>query len=112
MASPITNPKRTCAVDKQLRILVVSQQQEVMDRVSTILERDGYIVSGTTNGEIAIDLASTTDFDAMLIGEGMTEAEKSMLSGEVRRQHPSIVVVKTNAPESVLTLLNQQFRRR
>ena len=83
-----------------------------MDHVSTILERDGYIVSGTTNGEIAIDLASTTDFDAMLIGEGLTEAEKSMLSGEVRRQHPSIVVVKTNAPESVLTLLNQQFRRR
>ncbi len=83
-----------------------------MDRVSTILERDGYIVSGTTNDEIAIDLAYSAEFDAMLIGGGITEAEKSMLSGEVRRQNPSIVVVKADAPESVLTLLNQQFRGR
>ena len=99
-------------LDMQRRILLVSRQPEMMDKVTSILESDGYIVSGTSNDDIAVDLAASSEFDALLVGGGVSEKERAALTAEIRRYRPSIAVVRSNAPESVLTLLNQEFRVR
>ena len=80
-----------------------------MDRVTTTLEQDGYLVTGTLLDEVAIDLASSSEFDALLIGGGIAQSDRLKLKGDVLRLQPSIKVADARGPESVVTVLRQAF---
>lgn len=80
-----------------------------METIITTLEGNGYSVTGTLHDDIAVDLAASSDFDALLMG-GMAQKERSELRGEVLKKQPNIKVVHAEGPESVLTLLKQALR--
>ena len=97
-------------MDKYRRILVVERHQDVVDRVTSLLESNAYIVTSTTNDDVALDLAGSADFDALVIGSGMPHSDMAYLREEVRRRKPGIEIVVSHGPDSVLTLLRQAFK--
>jgi DNA-binding NtrC family response regulator len=97
-------------VDEQHRVLLVGRQKDVIEKVTQKLEGDGHIVSGTLNDDIAIDLAASNEFDALLLGGGMSQKERANLRGEVLRRLPSIKVIQVYAPESVIISMKQAFK--
>lgn len=96
-------------LEQQHRILVVGRRQEPVDAVNAVLEAGGYSVTATLHDDIAVDLAASSEFDALLT-DGMTRAERSSLRGEVLQKLPAIKIVQTEGVESVLTLMKQALR--
>ena len=89
------------------RILVVSRYRDTVDDVTRILEAVGCIVTGTSSDEVAVDLAGSSDYDALLIGDDVPQADGRYLAQEARNRTPSIAVITYRALESVLTQLQQ-----
>ena len=92
------------------RVLIVEREEDTMARTTRALEGDAYIVTGTLNDTVALDLAGSTDFDALLIGKGVSASDRRHLSTQVRKRQPTIPVVHVHDPTSVLIQLRQAFK--
>ena len=92
-----------------LRVLVVSRHPDQTDRIVSILESDGYVATGTSIDDVAIDLVASAPFDALLTADGVTAKEHSNLRGEALRRQPEIAVIRAGSPEAVLSLMRQEF---
>ena len=53
------------------RVLVVDPDSETMDKMTATLEGDAYIVTGTQSDGVALDLAQSSEFDALVISSGV-----------------------------------------
>ena len=89
------------------RILIVSRYSDTVDDVTRILEAVGCIVTGTSSDEVAVDLAGSSDYDALIIGDDVPDTVGRYLTHQARTRTPSIAVITCRAPESVLTQLQQ-----
>ena len=96
-------------MQQQRRVLVVGRSTEDLDTVTATLEGNGYSVTGTLHDDIAIDLAASSEFDALLTVD-MRQKERAELRGEVLKKQRKIKVVQAEGTESVLTLLKQALR--
>ena len=94
----------------QRRVLVVGRQQDETDRVTSVLEGNAFIVTSTLNDDVAIDLAASTGFDALVVGSGVSHVEFASLREDVLRRQPDIKVVEERGVDSVLTLLRQALK--
>ncbi len=93
----------------QHRVLLVGRNTDRVEAVTSRLEGSGYSVSGTLYDDIAVDLAASSEFDAILMAD-MTQRERTELRGQVLKKQPKIKIVQAEGPESVLTLLKQALR--
>ena len=93
------------------RILVVDRRQDDLDSVVALLETNGCIVSGTLNAAVAVDLVSSTTFDAMVVGSAVPQADFASLREDVLRRQPDLRIVESRGTQSVLTLVRQAFAR-
>ena len=89
------------------RILIIGRYQDTMEAMTRVLEGVGFIVTGTMNDGVAIDLAVSSDYDALLFGAEVSQSERGYVTREVRKSRPSIVVTVVHGPESVLTQVRQ-----
>ncbi len=94
-------------MNETIRILVVGRQQELLDPVIHLLESVGCIVTGTLNDSVAIDLAGSSDYDALLIGDDVSRPDQRYLGTVARSKRPSMQVLVVRGLESVLTQLRQ-----
>ncbi len=94
------------------RILVVDRRQDDLDSVVALLESNGCIVSATLNDAVAVDLVSSSAFDAMVVGNAVSHAEFASLREDALRRQPDLRIVESRGPQSVLTLVRQAFGRR
>lgn len=94
---------------QQRRVLVVGRSTDDMETVTARLEGNGYSVTGTLHDDIAIDLAASSEFDALLMVD-MRQKERTGLRGEILKKQQKIKVVQAEGTESVLTLLKQALR--
>ena len=88
-----------------LRILIVSRHQDRLDRTTAILERVGYIVTGTLDDGVAIDLVGYSQFDALLIDREVPPQDRRYVATQAREADPDTRVVVVENPEAVLTRL-------
>jgi len=89
------------------RILIFDRQQETLDRITRILESVGCLVTGTLNDGVAVDLAGSSDYDVLLIGDEVPQPDRRYVATEARIRKPSLSVVIVHGPESVLTQVRQ-----
>jgi hypothetical protein len=89
------------------RILIFGREQQLTDEVTRILETAGFIVTGTLDEGVAIDLAANSDYEALLIGEEVSPSDRRYVATKTRNANPSLTVVVVQSPESVLTQLRQ-----
>ena len=99
-------------LQKTYRVLVVARHRDVMDSVTRTLERDGYIVTGTLSDAIALDLARSSTFHAVVIGGGVSDSDRRHLVAEIRNKQPSTLAIVGHGPESVLIQLRQAFKEK
>ena len=88
-----------------LRILIVGRHQDRLDRTTAILERVGYIVTGTLDDGVAIDLVGYSQFDALLIDREVSPQDRRYVATQAREADPDTRVVVVENPEAVLTRL-------
>jgi len=89
------------------RILILGRQQEIIDRVTRILETVGCTVASTVNDEVAIDLAGSSGYDALIIESEVSETDSRYVTRKARSVNSNIAVIVVRAPESTLTQLRQ-----
>ncbi len=94
-------------MNESVRIIMVARDQEFLDDVTRLLEGDGYIVTSTLSDGVAIDLAKSSEYDAVLIGSEVTQTERRYVTNEVRAVYPMMPVLVVEVVESVLTQLRQ-----
>ena len=94
-------------MNEQNRIILVGREPEDMDRITRLLEGAGYIVSVTVSDGVAIDLAGSSDYDALFIGSEVPELDRRYVTTEARALNPDMAVMVVHSPESVLTQLRQ-----
>lgn len=94
-------------MNEQIRIVVVGRQQEALDPIVRLLESVGCIVTGTLNDSVAIDLAGSSDYDALLIGDDVSRPDQRYVATAARSKSPSMQVLMVRGLESVLTQLRQ-----
>ena len=76
-----------------------------MDRTTAILERVGYIVTGTLDDGVALDLVGSSRFDALLIDREVSPQDRRYVTTQAREGDPVLPVVVVESPEAVLTRL-------
>ena len=89
------------------RILLIGRYEDTMEELIRVLEGVGFIVAATMNDGVAIDLAASSEYDALLIGADVSQSERGHIVTEVRKSRPSIAVAVVHGPESVLTQVRQ-----
>ncbi len=89
------------------RILIVGRYQDVIDQVTGLLEGVGFTVTSTQDDGVAIDMAGSSSFDALLISEELPQGDRRYVTVEARRRNPSMAVIVVHSPESVLTQVKQ-----
>ena len=89
------------------RILFMGREWATMDTVTRILEAVGCTVTGTVSDAVAIDLAGSSDYAALIIDDEVPQADSRYVIREARKMKPSLAVIKVSSPESVLTQLQQ-----
>jgi DNA-binding response OmpR family regulator len=89
------------------RILIFGREQESTDVVTRILETAGFIVTGTLDEGVAIDLAGNSDYDILLIGREVSQSDQRYVATRSRNANPDLTVVVVQSTESVLTQLRQ-----
>lgn|SRR5919106_2175925 len=94
-------------MDNSNRILIFGREQQSTDEVTRILEAVGFIVTGTLDEGVAIDLVGSSDYEALLIGEEVSPSDRRYVATKSRYANPSLTVVVVQSPESVLTQLWQ-----
>ena len=94
-------------MNEQNRIILVGREPEDMDLITRLLEGAGYIVSVTVSDGVAIDLAGSSDYDALFIGSEVPEVDRRYVTTEARSLNPDMAVMVVHSPESVLTQLRQ-----
>jgi len=89
------------------RILFMGRDWESMDIVTRILEAVGCTVTGTDSDAVAIDLAGSSDYTALVIDYEVPQSDSRYVIREARKAKPSLAVITVRSPESVLTQLQQ-----
>ena len=89
------------------RLVVLGRDASGIDRLTTILEGAGYIVTSTTNDGVAIDMVGSSTYDAMLITRDVAEADRRYVATESRSRDVGLTVLTVNSARSVLTQLTQ-----
>ena len=99
-------------MQKHRRILIVGRLEEAVDRTIRVLEGDGHIVTATLNDAVAIDMAGSSNFDALVLARSLPLADRGYVAREVSDRQPSIIVVTEQSPQSVLIQLRQAYKER
>ena len=94
-------------MNENKRILIVGRQPESLDPVTRILESVGCIVTSTFNDGVAIDLAGSSGYDVLLIGDDVPQSDGRYITREARNRKSHIAVIRVHNAESVLTQLRQ-----
>ena len=89
------------------RILLVGRQHSRMEQLTTILEMAGFIVTATTDDGVAIDLAGSSTYEALLIDSDVAQPDRRYVATQCRNRDRLLVVLTVNSPRSLLTQLRQ-----
>jgi DNA-binding response OmpR family regulator len=94
-------------MNRHNRIILVGREPEDLAQVTRILETAGYIVSVTESDGVAIDLAGSSEYDALFIGSEVPPLDRRYVTTTARALNPDMAVLVVQSPESVLTQLRQ-----
>jgi DNA-binding response OmpR family regulator len=92
------------------RILLFGEEQERADRVTRILENDGYIVTTTLSSITALDLAGNSAYDGLVIDDKVPLGDRRYLLRMVQIKEPFTAAVILESPASVVGQLKQAFK--
>ncbi len=84
-------------MDKDLKILIVDDEEAYCDVLAMVLETEGYLVKQCTKSKEVIDLLKTEDFDLIISDLIMPEMDGVSLLKAVKKFRPGISVILLTA---------------
>lgn len=93
------------------RLLLVDDDKDTLDGLTSILKRDGYQVAGVLSGYEALNFLSEKSFDVVITDLNMPGMHGLTLIHEVRKRKEPIAIVIVTANSSVKTGVNGEGNR-
>ena len=93
------------------RLLLVDDDKDALDGLTSILKRDGYQVAGVLSGYEALNSLSKKSFDVVITDLNMPGMHGLTLIHEVRKRKEPIAIVIVTANSSVKTDVNGEGNR-
>ena len=90
--------------------MMVGRYQDEVDEVTQLLEAAGYIVASTLDDGVAIDMAASSGYEALLVGGEVSQSDRRYITSEARLRNPALAVLIVHSPQSVLTQLSQMAK--
>lgn len=91
-------------------MLVVALREGRAAELVEILERNSCLVTSTTSITNALDMIGYSDFDAVVMDEDISPANRAYLRSQVVSRLPNAVIVSNRSSRSVMIQLNQAFK--
>jgi DNA-binding response OmpR family regulator len=91
------------------RILIAEDEPGIVRFLEKGLRAQGYVTASASDGNLALELAQTGEFDLMLLDLGMPGRDGFAVLTELRRRQvrlPVIVLTARNAPDDVVAGLD------
>lgn len=79
--------------DRQLNILVIDDEQDVLEVIVDLLSDLGHNVTGFTSGKKAIHQFKENDFDVVITDLGMTEMSGKQVAEKIKESSPDTPVI-------------------
>ncbi len=90
---------------KDLRILVIDDEEQIINYVKYVLDKEGCMVSRAANGKEAIEKFSTAEFDIVITDIAMPEKDGIDTIIEMRQLNPPVAIVAMSGVSSSDKLL-------
>ena len=87
---------------KELRILIVDDEEELVSALAERLVLRGFYVESATNGTDALRLSRQRDFDVMVADVKMPGIDGLDLMAAIKRDHPELPVILFTGHGSVV----------
>ncbi len=78
---------------KGIRVLVIDDEDVIRNMVTTILEKEGCVVTAVYNGEEAMKHFSTAAYDVVVTDMAMPQKDGVETIIEIRQLHPPVGIV-------------------
>jgi two-component system, OmpR family, response regulator ResD len=82
-------------MEKQYHILVVDDEDRIRRLLRMYLEREGYLIDEAENGEIALEMAFSTDYDLILLDLMLPGMDGLDVCGEIRKKKATPIIMLT-----------------
>ncbi len=103
---PAVAPRRG-ASPRGKRILLVDDDATVRDSLSDVLLAEGYVVVAAENGQQAVDLATRSAIDLVLLDLNMPVKNGWDTFEQLTREHPTLpIIIITARPNQVFTAVS------
>ena len=90
------------------KILVIGRHADMLQKVTGMLQQNGYTALGETGNDAAIALFKSERFDAVIIGGGVAGESRMLFHQLFPQLHPAIKIIDAH-PQTVLNDLQAAF---
>lgn len=90
---------------KDLRVLIIDDEEQILNYVKYVLDKEGCVVSLASNGKEAIEIFSTAEFDIVITDIAMPEKDGIDTIIEMRQLNPPVAIVAMSGVSSSDKLL-------
>ncbi len=92
---------------KDTRVLIIDDEEQILNFVKYVLDKEGCTVSLASNGKVALEDYVMAEFDIVITDIAMPEKDGIDTIIEIRQQRPSVAIVAmsgVSASEKLLRL--------
>jgi DNA-binding response OmpR family regulator len=83
------------------RLLIIGRYPEVMQRITALLQAQGYSIDSALTDDEALKIFSEKSFDAVVIGGGVEPQSRQVFQTTFRGHNAAIKIIDAN-PQTIL----------
>ncbi|WP_147804822.1 response regulator transcription factor [Alkalicoccus halolimnae] len=87
--------------EQQTRVLIVDDEERIRRLLRMYLEKENYIVEDAENGEAALDMAISTDYDLIVLDLMMPGIDGIQVCEEIRKHKATPIIMLTAKGEEI-----------
>ncbi|MCX8124093.1 MAG: hybrid sensor histidine kinase/response regulator [Spirochaetes bacterium] len=92
-------------LSNQISILIVDDEEKICNRLASVIQREGYAVTTTTQPEKAIELLSTQNFDIILTDLNMPQKSGFQIMEYIQQSGLNVLIIVITGYASVDTAI-------
>jgi len=89
----VTCPKRGLALEEEIRILVIDDDESIREVLTILLEAEGYLVDTAEDGKEAILKTNQNFYNLAIVDYRLPDAEGTYLINELKETTPKMIKI-------------------
>jgi DNA-binding NtrC family response regulator len=91
-------------------VLIIGRHPEMLEKVKSLLQQNGYKSLGVVTDEEAINIFKTNVIEAVVIGGGVEFESRQYFKNEFSKLNPAVKIIDAH-PQTVLDDLKKAFTK-